>query len=793
MKMRLKWFVVPAFALGLGACKKEAPAEKPETPAAVAPGESAPTAETPAKPTPPAAPAVSAEERAAKLGFSKYLPKNVETLITVQNGRKTADRAKSLKLWKFVEEQMGTEAMVPEPAPEEAEAADVAKAPDPAEGPAETTQPTDPAEAAPPTEPVADAAGAPAVAGEEPVASEASIVADLLGSEVTVALGDASGEQLGHVLRLSGRSNYFQIRQLTKKLIAQAKSAEEGGMSATESPFNEQMITEMLTDPEGGVGLVEKLAFPPIYFAFKADASKREETAAQISSSMGFIGSFGDFVEPVDVEKAGSKFSGYKVLGAKLSEQLASGREEMEKTIDADTLDRLFTSLAKKDIVLLSGIIGDYVVLFVGGSVDQFDLVSDAKDSLAGSDDLKFIDPFLGKDLAAVVYGEKESLESMIESAGGISDMAMGLRDGLAGEDGLGDTREIESLLQVVVEREAALRKLSRTDDLGTVAFFEEGLKIESFGGTDQGAIDWKAPTKLGHLGNSPDVVLFANVVVDKTYDKTSSELVESIFQTAYAITKKVSELPITNAELTQFKDMTKLFDEKFRTDVVGLWEAYSRDFSEGLGQETALVVDLKGTVPTIPGIPQAVADQGRFPRISVISPVVDRAKLSSSWDKVNSGATSILAKVSEMTGTDIPMQKPISSEKNGLTTWFFPMPFFNDDFMPSVTVGDQWFVASSSKTQALDLAAKASQGSDGQKGLVLKMNFVELQNYSKAMLKVIDENSASIFGDKASDFETNKEMITKLIESLDDFDSMSVSSNRDADYVRTSIHFKTR
>ena len=36
-------------------------------------------------------------------------------------------------------------------------------------------------------------------------------------------------------------------------------------------------------------------------------------------------------------------------------------------------------------------------------------------------------------------------------------------------------------------------------------------------------------------------------------------------------------------------------------------------------------------------------------------------------------------------------MQKPMSSEKDGFTTWFFSMPFFNDDFLPSVTVGDKW------------------------------------------------------------------------------------------------------
>ena len=56
-------------------------------------------------------------------------------------------------------------------------------------------------------------------------------------------------------------------------------------------------------------------------------------------------------------------------------------------------------------------------------------------------------------------------------------------------------------------------------------------------------------------------------------------------------------------------------------------------------------------------------------------------------------------------------MQKPMSSDKDGSTTWFFPMPFFNDDFLPSVTVNDNWFAASSSKLQAVDLLDKAAKG----------------------------------------------------------------------------------
>ena len=39
----------------------------------------------------------------------------------------------------------------------------------------------------------------------------------------------------------------------------------------------------------------------------------------------------------------------------------------------------------------------------------------------------------------------------------------------------------------------------------------------------------------------------------------------------------------------------------KFRGDAVALWDAVKGDMTNGLGQERAFIVDLKGSVPTIP------------------------------------------------------------------------------------------------------------------------------------------------------------------------------------------------
>ena len=323
------------------------------------------------------------------------------------------------------------------------------------------------------------------------------------------------------------------------------------------------------------------------------------------------------------------------------------------------------------------------------------------------------------------------------------------------------------------------------------VAFFEEGLKLESYGGTDNGMVDWKSPNKLARLGDSEDVLLFANMTTDAVYDEKSRAYLEALLETSYAMTMKLAETPMEGEQMAQFKAMAAMFDGKFRPDLVALWDAFSKDFGGGLGNESALVVDLKGTAPAVPGVAQQVVDKAKVPRLSIVAPVTDRAKLAASWDKINTTLTGTLAKVGEMTGQKIPMQKPISSEKGGNTTWFFPLPFFTDDFLPSVTVGDKWFVASSSKNQALDLIAKADAGGETRNGFWFSMNFKVLEKFSQETYALIDENSEALMGKSLTD--SQKKLVKNSIAVLSDLDNLTVHGRREAGVLRSSVHFKTR
>ncbi len=761
------WCLGSAFILGVISCK-----EKPKT--VEAPGaETSVVEKVKEAVTPPPAAAFSDEERAAKLGFAKYLPADTELVMSVYNVREASKQFKALKLYGFFEEMaIGSRMDIGEEMPEEEMLEeDVLIEPD-----AEQAE--------------------DGLAAEEEPQEEMPNAMTLLGQEVTIAMGDTSGVQMGNFLTASQRMTYFQAKAFGKAAQILAKSGDMKEFSAIMAKETQTgLLKNLLEDSESGIALPEKAEMPPLYIAFRAKEGELEQAAMLVNGSMGMFAMVGEMAAPVEFEAGGAKFAGYKLLGAKMVEMMEAERASMDEAIGAKSTDGIMAALKKKNLVVATGTIGEYVVMLIGGSEKSLKLVSDVKDSLVATDSLNFSDAYADKKLLSMIYGEKEMLGELIEATSGVASYALGVRDGIAGGGGLGETRDLQGMLQIVADTEKELFAMGSSSDYGMVAYTEEGLKIESFGGSDSGAINWDAKTTLSHLGDSGDNMLFLNIPGNAAYDAKMGDYFEAIVETMYAATVKFAELEIEAPEMEEMRQYTKMFDTQFREDVVGLSSAMGGAMSGGLGNEMAIVMDLKGSIPAVPGIPQKVVDEAKAPRITMLAPVKDRKKLVESWDAMNTHVTSLLAKVGEMTGEKIPMQKPISSEKDDMTTWFFSFPFFQDNFLPSVTVSDEWFAASTSKTHATDLMSKAAAGGQTGEGVKFHVNFNAITNYAKDMLQMVDKNAAEIFPEEsaAADFKEGKAQMESLIKACGDFDSMTWTSRKESGIVHSSIHIKTK
>ncbi len=770
MKLRNNaWLVVCAAILGGASCDKSEPrAAQGEDPPAVVQGEDA-VEEVVAEES-PAAPVLSAQERAAKLGFAQFLPADTEMVMSFYDAEQSARQLQALKLYGII--AGGLEDMDAIEADFEAE----------------------------------DMLEEEEVLGEKEMLEDEAVVEGeaggnspwtLLGREVTIALGKTAAEHTGRLLTMNRRMAYFQARAMGRAAQDYARTGNMEEFSTTLASELETggLMKALVEDPEAGMALLEQTEIPPVYMAFRALEGELEQSARLVNGPMALFAMAGEMAVPVEFETGGVAFIGYKLLGDKIADTLEAQRGSLEESMNPETVDALLSALRKKNLVFVTGTIGDYVVMMTGGNEGSLVLTPNVGESLVASEEMAFADSYADKQLVGMIYGDEQVWDILGKEAGSLGTYALGLREGISGGQALGDTRNVEGLLQIVAEREDVLRTLGSASDLGLVAFVEDGLKIESVGGYDRGLVDWSRPTALSHLGENPNNLLFLNVPGNAAYNETFGSYVEAIFETAYAVTMKVSELEIEALELEQMKQYGKLFDEKFRVDMLGLWEALSGKFAEGIGGETALVIDLKGSVPAVPGLPQAVVDEGRAPRVTMVAPVEDRSKLAEAWQQMDARATSLLATFSEMSGEKIPMQKPISSERDGMTTWFFALPFFQDDFLPSVTVSDQWFAASTSKTHALDLIAKAEAGGEAGNGVEFYVNFSELSQYGDETLAVIDKYAAEIFPNEVAlaDFKENRASYQELVEASRDFDSLRWDVRKVGDVIRTSVHFKTK
>lgn len=732
------WSVLPASALVISSCgKKEevkaAPAAAGDTAAAVAvvPGE------TPA----PAVKALTPGERAAMLGIVGHLSKDTESVMALYDGKEIVTRLKSLKSWEFIREVAKEESGID---PEE----DLAAGGEQAEG--------------------------------------------FLGHETFLAVGKGATPQFANLIKLGERTQYFLMRVVTQAFVASARGGDLSNMGMA----SQEALMSMTKELGKEMGLVENAAMPPMLLGVKvSDAEALGKAQQEMVSALENIPMMGEeAVSPVEFTKGGATFKGYKLLGTHLAAQVEQERAQLEQMLEPADVGRLIATLKTKNLVIAQGTLENYLMLYIGGDDTSCPLVDKVEDSLAANDGLSFVDGYQGKKLAGLVYGEQGLVKATV--VGSLKHWALGVRDGIAGAEGFGDTRELASLLGMVGEKEDALLALSKTDAVGGLIVLEDGVKFELFGGVDRGAVDHTAVHKLGGLGGSDDVLLFGSWVSTPEYSKRAREYGEVIVESAYSIAEKVAGLEIADSpEFAQFQSGFGLFNEKFRADVLGLWEALATADS-GLGEEGALIVDLKGTMPPFPRVSQELVDGGRFFRVSTISPVTDRAKLKDSWSKLDGSLKNIFKTVSEMTGEEIPMQKPMNSEKNGLMIYFFSLPFTNEDFMPSVTVNDKWFIASTSKLQALDLVAAADGGNASErKGAWMEFDFDTLRKFSTDWVALLEKNGEAALGgpEQFAAFKERLPRIKKGLAAFEEFDQLSISERREGGKLRTSLHIKTR
>lgn len=752
--MKIKYILLSLLAgsLAMTACKEKTETASP----AASQGESGQTVEPEVPVEEPVAPPVSItpEQRAAKLGFAGRLPKEITSYDAILNGRKTFDRVLKSPLGAYLVERMEDEGISMD---------DLALG-----------------------------------AGNDELVSQIALYSE----EFFAAYGPGGAESMDLAVHFFERLVYYASRWSVFKLDG---SLHDGSKFR---PEGEQIFS----GPLKGVGkdvlkMLSAFDMPAYYQGGKVtDPETRDLVMAQLEQSVSVLQFLDPAVEEVSFKRGDYEFSGYKIVGRKVAEQIDEDvTGELQKLFGAADVQAFKKTLQNKNLVVVTGLVGDYALVFVGKSEDDLVIVDDVNESICADDRLAFMDQYLDHDLLVVGLSD----EATVKAIGGIAPIlyrlvgsaAQGLGDGLGAATSLGDTQDLEVIFELLSKQAKQLASMFGGTERAYVAYLDEGLKFESFGGSNMPSMDFDAEHTLAPMGTAEGNLLFANWASNPDYNEKVLEYVDTLGEAGYLAAKRLSSIkPAADGRnplsFDQWKPGIDLFDQMFRDDVLGIWNALRSDMTKGLGNETALVIDMNGAVPKLPNVPGEVLQKARMPRIAYVSTVDDRGKLQQSWQRLSKSIESLLKKIGQMSGADIPMQMPMSSEKNDLKTWFIPIPFQNDDFVPSVSVSDNLFFASTSKNfseQLTELAGKAND--DARKGAWVHLDFKVLHQYGEESIKLYFDNIDQFTPDEnvREDIEANRPMIEGLMKAHGVLDTLTIHIRKEEGQVRNSIHLKTR
>lgn len=733
-----QYFILPIVAAGavsFSSCskKEEAQTESPEKPVVITEEVIVEVVETVV-----AEKVSTIDELAAKAGFAKFLPKDTAGFWTFYDGAGLAKKLHSSKLGKFVStmaEEQGTsiESLLEDP--------------------------------------------------------NFQKFAEITGEELFWSIGDGASKQMGNLLKASSMSNFHQMRSLVEVL---SKSLE--GEDTTSLQSDEYLI-DWLKDPKT-IELFKASAMPPMYLGFKvSNTEKRQEYVAQLQGFGGMALNLQDAEEEILVSTEKDGFSGFTVKGELVAQVLDSEEgEEMIETIGEVAFKSYKAAVAEKNLVLLAGEQDEYVVIFIGSSTEQLNFAKSADESVLETEGMEFAQQFHDKDLVSLMYMDEEMSKVCVENQSAFKDLALGTIAGLNDSEALGDTRVLEALLGDLIQRESDFYSSYKGGRSGSVAFLEEGFKVESFYEGNAPTTDLKSKRHLSRVSDAEGVVFSANWVCNPAQTKLGLEYIDAIGSTAYQVSKQLSGLEIDDSDLKEFTTGFGMADGMFKQDLLDIWGAIRGDFGDALGAESAIVVDINGELPTVPMIPEALVKQGKIPRISYLSTVKDRTKLASSWESLNSTAESVLKRVGQMTGTPIPMQRPFKSESNGLTNWTFQIPFSHQNCTPCASVSDELFIVGTSSDFANQLADRFDKEATAAPLAEMKLNFDGLRQLGTNWITLIAKDGSDLMGEEGfKSFQEAQPIIEGLIVASDEVDSLSVVYKEIEGEIRSSLHLKTK
>ena len=497
-----------------------------------------------------------------------------------------------------------------------------------------------------------------------------------------------------------------------------------------------KMLDTLLKDPDllrRAEALAGKFEAPPLIIGIKAENPaellKQLIPEAMLKSTVE-MGTVSDLTTPEGFAFKVIAFDGHKILSDK-------DRADFVTNLPADTkldvrqlADKFLTDVQSKKVSVAYGVAGDHIIFACGKNLDHLKFVPDAAQSLLSKPALAALAPYTSKDLLGLVYAEAGVVNALSDDQP-VTPMARGVVSAMKDSDMF---RELAEKLSSQVEELSALEsKIYKREctTLVAAAWWEKGLHAELFGGARPRFFRSGMPLQFAQLLEKPGVLFGMAFNRDKDYEKESRAWMEKLTGMIFTTAQELVQAGIAGKDGAQ---QFAMFDTNIRPILEKLYQADKNLAEKGLGGQCAYIVDMKGKLPGVPGLPPAMKSTV-MPRLFSINEVNDRAQVTQSWTAM-SEAILKSAEGSPLAAFALP--EPMSSDKNGVTTWFYALPFFNGDTLPCASANDKLLILGSSKDGAEAMAGDLAKATPSTtQGCVWKLDFALISELIKSYTKL--------------------------------------------------------
>ncbi len=620
---------------------------------------------------------------------------------------------------------------------------------------------------------------------------------NIAGEDVFISMGDGSAKCLktmGDVYSIYYRMYYYVLGKMMIDNI-------EGG-DLTQNP--EAMMQSLLKPVFDEYLELDDYHMPRVYAGFKVSSESDrdryklllQETFAKALELNDEVPEMENVLELDTVDSYGG-FKGVKIDYSKMIDAFKNtpkAKEELEKMgLSGEYMEKFAEKFGDFKMTLLVGSYGDYVVIYLGDTSEGLRFVDQPSDSLLANDEMEFLKEYRGKEVISTTYVSEEISQELEKVSTMMEDISLGVTKFLTETELFGDTSQIQALLKRMAVNGRKLTKEGAPSRFASVAYLEDGFKVDSFHGSESGMYDLDTHRKLAGIAMRKDAVLSSSWVVNATNAELVIQNLEDMVNLVYQSTKLTVEHDFKDPDFLEFSDMFKMIDEQFSDDLATIWKAVRIGMQQGLGNEGAMVMDLKGKMPSVPDVASVVLEHGKIPRLAIGYNVVNRSKLAESWDVIHATNKQIVSKIENLTKEKINYRKAELVKKEGIDFWSYQLGITSYEANLALGINDQMMFFTTSPAFAEGFVSEyAEEGKRG--GMDFKLRMAPMRALARDWMTLVDEhgNDLSPSFDRA-DFDESKTLMDEMLKVSEEVDSLDFSMRKINGEVRSFFHLNKR